>query len=190
MKPFSTLNSSILVLQEAHIDTDQIIPARFLTTTTREGLADAAFADWRFDEQGQPKQGSVFSDPRAKLCQVLVAGENFGCGSSREHAPWALMALGFRAVLAPSIADIFRNNALKNGLLAVDVPADFHAHLSATPWQTVTVDLETCTVRSAQHQTSFNIDPFARHCLLHGQDHLDFLMQFQPQIAQYEEAQS
>lgn len=190
MRPFTTLTSPILVLEEGHIDTDQIIPARFLTTTTREGLAEGAFADWRFDNNGEPRRGSTFNDPRAKSCQVLVAGDNFGCGSSREHAPWALLALGFRAVIAPGIADIFRNNALKNGLLAIDVPADFHAQLSTTAWQSITIDLENCSVAS-QHQTiSFTIDPFARHCLLNGQDHLDFLLQFQPHILNFEEAQS
>jgi 3-isopropylmalate/(R)-2-methylmalate dehydratase small subunit len=187
MKPFSTFESAIMVLEEGHIDTDQIIPARFLTTTSREGLADAAFADWRFDAEGQPKKGSPFSDPRAGHAQILVAGDNFGCGSSREHAPWALQAYGFRAVVAPGIADIFRNNALKNGLLAIDVTPDFHQHLSATPWQTVALDLNSCEI-ATQHRTEiFQIDPFARHCLLNGQDHLDFLLQFQSQIQSFEE---
>lgn len=190
MKPFAHLSSNCLVLQEAHIDTDQIIPARFLTTTTRDGLAEAAFADWRYDGEGNPIKGSPFNDPRARSAQILVAGDNFGCGSSREHAPWALFAYGFRAVLAPSIADIFRNNALKNGLLAIDVEPEFHRLLTLTPWQQVTINLETCDIQCGSQSTHFQIDPFARHCLLHGQDDLDFLLQFQSQILSYEENKS
>ncbi len=180
-EPFRTLTSRTVVLARENIDTDQIIPARFLTTTSREGLGEHAFADWRTDadfELNRVDTGEY---------RVLVAGRNFGCGSSREHAPWALMDFGFRAVISTEIADIFTSNALKNGLLPVVVDAESHARLLAHPGETVTVDLETQTLHAGNHQTSFEIEPFAREQLLGGVDTLGWLLGRLPQIQAFEQ---
>jgi 3-isopropylmalate/(R)-2-methylmalate dehydratase small subunit len=170
MKPekFQTLTSSTVVLPQANIDTDQIIPARFLKSTSREGFGEHLFEDWRAKANFKLPKGS----------SVLVAGENFGCGSSREHAPWALTDFGFRAVVSLSIADIFRSNAVKNGLVPVIVDAETHKFLLAHPGEEVTVDLQAQTLRfdSGRRSVQFPLDPFARHCLLEGVDELGFLL--------------
>ena len=146
MEKLTRVESCTVVLPRADIDTDQILPARFLTTTTREGLGDALFADWRFDDAGQPIADFVLNRPEAAGCRILVAGHNFGCGSSREHAPWALLDFGFQAIISTQIADIFRNNALKNGLVPVIVDAQTHADLVANPGATLIVDVERRTL--------------------------------------------
>ncbi|MEM9989274.1 MAG: 3-isopropylmalate dehydratase small subunit, partial [Pseudomonadota bacterium] len=162
MKPFQTLTSKTLVLTQTDIDTDQIIPARFLTTTSREGLADKAFHDWRFDADGQEKSDNPFKGVDMSTHRILVGGDNFGCGSSREHAPWALKALGVEVVISTKIADIFRSNSLKNSLLTVEVPKDIHDLLLDHPGQEVTVDLEAEELRFGNHVVPFSTDPFAR----------------------------
>jgi len=177
MEPFTTFTSRTVVLPATNIDTDQIIPARFLTTTTRSGLGERLFADWRYDEHGAPRTGFVLNQSAAAGCHILVAGRNFGCGSSREHAPWALIAYGFRAVISTEIADIFRNNALKNGLLPVIVEESIAAWLMAHPGAVVTIDVAHCTLALPDDTTaSFPLEPFARHCLLEGVDELGFLL--------------
>lgn len=184
---FGKLTSRTVVLAQENIDTDQIIPARFLTTTARDGLGRAAFYDWRFDENGRPKNSSVFNGVNPATHQILVAGSNFGCGSSREHAPWALADFGFRVVLASDIADIFKSNALKNGLLPVTVDEDTHRRLLATPGAEVTVDLETETVTMSDGATaSFKVEAFARRCLLDGVDPLGHILNQIPAIEAYE----
>ncbi len=170
-EPFTTLRSRTIVLPTANIDTDQIIPARFLTTTSREGLGQHAFIDWRRDP------GCALNDPRAAGCEVLVAGDNFGCGSSREHAPWALVDMGIRAVISTGIADIFAANAVKNGLLPVLVDPETHDWLLGNPWTEVSVDLQTCTLHLPEDRSvSFPMDGFARKCLLEGFDELGYLL--------------
>ncbi len=187
MKPFRRLESRTVVLPQADIDTDQIIPARYLKGTTREGLGRWLFAGWRYDESGNPRPDFPLSRPEARGAQVLVAGANFGCGSSREHAPWALLDHGFRAVISSSIADIFRANALKNGLLPVIVDPATQEILLSTPGIPVVIDLETRTVSFDEARVSFAIDPFARKCLLEGVDELGYLLSQEPAIARYEE---
>lgn len=190
-EPFRSLTSRTIVLRQANIDTDQIVPARFLTTTTREGLARAAFHDWRFDDNGRARNESVFNGVDPATHQILVAGPNFGCGSSREHAPWALYEFGFRAVISSEIADIFRSNALKNGLLPVSVDPGTLARLIAAPGAEVTVNLETLEVSFEQRvQATFAVEPFARRCLLDGVDQLGHLLNQLPAIEAYERAQS
>src|SRR5579859_2480170 len=168
--------SRTVVLPLSNIDTDQIIPARFLTTTGKEGLGKHLFADWRYRADGTPIPEFVLNQPAAAGCQVLVAGRNFGCGSSREHAPWALADYGIRAVISTEIADIFRNNALKNGLLPVTVDESAAAWLTANPGAEVCVDLEALeVVLPSGVRAGFPIEAFARHCLLNGLDELGFL---------------
>jgi len=187
MERFTTLTSRTVVLPATNIDTDQIIPARFLTTTTRSGLGERLFADWRYDEHGAPRAGFVLNQPAAAGCRILVAGRNFGCGSSREHAPWALIAYGFRAVISTEIADIFRNNALKNGLLPVIVEEPAAAWLMAHPGAVVTIDISHCTLTLPDGRTaSFPLEPFARHCLLEGVDELGFLLARSADIEAFE----
>jgi len=187
MEPIRVVRSRTAVLPIENVDTDQIIPARFLKVTTKAGLGDRLFSDWRYELSGQPKPDFVLNRPESRGAQVLVAGDNFGCGSSREHAPWALYDYGFRAVVSTSIADIFRNNALKNGLLPIVVEKAVHEKLVATPGSEVTVDLEAQTVTLADGTTArFPIDPFARYCLLNGVDELAFLLSQEEAIAAYE----
>jgi 3-isopropylmalate/(R)-2-methylmalate dehydratase small subunit len=187
MEPIRTIESRTVVLPFTNIDTDQIIPARFLTTTTKDGLGRHAFFDWRYASDGEPKADFVFNKPEAQGCSILVAGRNFGCGSSREHAPWALLDLGVRAVISTEIADIFRNNALKNGLLPVIVDERTHGWLLANPGASVRIDLDAGTVTLPGGQAvKFPIEAFARYCLLNGIDELGYLLQQQPQIARYE----
>jgi 3-isopropylmalate/(R)-2-methylmalate dehydratase small subunit len=187
----TTFTSPTVVLPVDNVDTDQIIPARYLKGTSRSGLGQVLFADWRYDAQGRPKRDFVLNRAEARGAQVLVAGDNFGCGSSREHAPWALVDAGFRAVISTSIADIFRNNALKNGLLPIAVTSDVHRRLLAAPGQNVTVDLESRSVTLADGtRAEFEVEPFARYCLLNGVDELSFLLGQADAIEAYERAQA
>jgi 3-isopropylmalate/(R)-2-methylmalate dehydratase small subunit len=189
-EPFQTLTSKTVVLPQANIDTDQIIPARFLKSISREGFGKALFADWRLDEQGGLRPGFPLNAPGAQGARVLVAGENFGCGSSREHAPWALTDYGFRAVVSLSIADIFRSNAVKNGLLPVVVDPATHAFLLEHSGAEVTIDLraQTLSYDGGRKSASFPLDPFSRHCLLEGVDELGFLLSHEEAIAAFERA--
>ncbi|WP_300529114.1 3-isopropylmalate dehydratase small subunit [Maricaulis sp.] len=176
MSEFENFQSRAFVLPQEDIDTDQIIPARFLTTTSRAGLGAFAFHDWRFDRQGQPTAHPLVSLDTSSF-QILVGGRNFGCGSSREHAPWALLDFGFKAVISSEIADIFRSNAARNGLLPIVAPAEAHAWLLHNPGAAVTIDLAGQSVQvEGGPSFSFDIEPFARHCLLEGTDPLGFLL--------------
>jgi 3-isopropylmalate/(R)-2-methylmalate dehydratase small subunit len=187
MEPFKTLTSKTVVLPVENVDTDQIIPARFLKATSKAGLGSKLFADWRFDAEGKPKGDFVLNRPESVGAAILVAGDNFGCGSSREHAPWALVDYGIRAVVSTSIADIFRNNSLKNGLVPVVVDKAVHAKLLAAPGATLSISLEdrTLTLPDGSH-ASFPIDPFARYCLLNGVDELEFLLSHEAAITAFE----
>src|ERR1700730_3247396 len=187
MDPIRTLRSRTVVLPAANIDTDQIIPARFLTTTTRDGLGKHLFADWRYDARGAPQKDFILNGAAARDCHILVAGRNFGCGSSREHAPWALLDYGFRAVISTQIADIFRNNALKNGLLPVIVDEATSAWLIAHPGALVSLDVAAGTLTLPTGVTAnFPLEAFARHCLLTGVDELGFLLERRAAIEAYE----
>jgi 3-isopropylmalate/(R)-2-methylmalate dehydratase small subunit len=187
MDKVTTIKSRTVVLPVENVDTDQIIPARFLKATSKVGLGSKLFADWRFAADGQPKADFVLNQPAAAGATVLVAGDNFGCGSSREHAPWALVDYGFRAVVSTSIADIFRNNSLKNGLVPIVVDAAVYAKLLATPGAEVmiTVEDQTLTLPDGT-RAKFPIDPFARYCLLNGVDELEFLLSQADAIAAFE----
>jgi 3-isopropylmalate/(R)-2-methylmalate dehydratase small subunit len=190
MKPFSNFESRMVPLAINNIDTDQIIPARFLKTITKQGLDRQLFCDWRYDAQGNPKPDFILNQPRAQGAQVLLAGDNFGCGSSREHAPWALTQFGFRAVVSTSFADIFKQNSLKNALLPIVVPPDVHAELFAAaddPEATVKVDLASQTLTTpGGRKVEFPIDSFSKNCLLEGVDELGYILQHEAQIAAYE----
>ena len=187
MEPIRQVVSRTVVLPRENVDTDQIIPARFLKVTDKKGLGKVLFSDWRYAEGGAPNPDFVLNRPEAAGCHVLVAGDNFGCGSSREHAPWALVDAGFQAVVSTSIADIFRNNALKNGLVPVVVDAASHAKLLAKPGAEITVDLETRTITLPDgSRASFPIDGFARYCLMNGVDELGFLLSKEQAIAAHE----
>ena len=187
MDKITTIRSRTAVLPASNIDTDQIIPARFLTTTTRLGLGKQLFSDWRYGPDGTARPEFVLNRPEAAGCQILVAGRNFGCGSSREHAPWALLDYGFRAVISTEIADIFRNNSLMNGLLPIVVDESTSRWLIENPGSEVSIDLGTTMLQLANGtRVSFPIDPFARFCLLNGVDELGFLLQQQELIAAYE----
>jgi 3-isopropylmalate/(R)-2-methylmalate dehydratase small subunit len=191
MKPFTNFESRMAPLAINNIDTDQIIPARFLKTISKQGLGQQLFCDWRYDAQGNPNPDFILNQPRAQDAQVLLAGDNFGCGSSREHAPWALTQFGFRAVISTSFADIFKQNSLKNSLLPIMVPPDVHAELFAAaardPDATVKIDLanQILTTPSGR-KVGFPIDSFSRHCLLEGVDELGYLLQHEAHIAAYE----
>jgi 3-isopropylmalate/(R)-2-methylmalate dehydratase small subunit len=188
MKPIRRIRSRTVVLPVDNVDTDQIIPARFLVTTSREGLAKALFADWRWQADGSPRPDFVLNTKAAEEARVLVAGRNFGCGSSREHAVWALAASGFEAVVSTAFADIFRANALKNGLVPVQVDEATHLRLLESPGAEVSVDVEAHEIALGGHRASFPIEPFARHCLLQGQDELAFLLSRDREIAAFEAA--
>ena len=182
-----TIESKTVVIPIDNIDTDQIIPARFLKTTSMEGLGDNLFLDWRYLADGSPNPDFPLNKPAAKGAQILVAGANFGCGSSREHAPWALTQGGFKAVISTSFADIFKGNALKNGLLPIVMPPDIHAELLKWPGITLKIDLPSQTVTLAGGRTvEFPIDPFAKHCLVEGVDELGYMTKQEPAIAAYE----
>jgi 3-isopropylmalate/(R)-2-methylmalate dehydratase small subunit len=195
MESFTTLNSKVVSLQVDDIDTDQIIPARYLKTTDKTGLGDSLFSDWRYNPDGSPRPDFVLNQSGAKGSQLLFAGRNFGCGSSREHAPWALAGFGFRAVIAASFADIFRNNALKNGLLPVQLDPDTHQHLSdlldELPGAMVTVNLAEQELLLPDGQTvHFPIDAFSKACLVNGMDELGYLLSFSDRIAAFENRRS
>lgn len=181
------ITSKTVVFPVDNIDTDQIIPARFLKTISKAGLGDQLFNDWRYDASGAPKPDFVLNTEAAKGAQVLVAGDNFGCGSSREHAPWALTQFGFKAVISTSFADIFKGNSLKNGLLPIVVPADIHAKLLASPGAMVKIDLAAQTLALADGtKVEFPIDAFAKHCLLEGVDELGYILKQDAAISAYE----
>ncbi len=187
MQAFTCLTGRVLVLPEENIDTDQIIPARFLTTTDFEGLGAQVFADWRLDDSGAPRPDCPLNEPRAEDSPILVAGRNFGCGSSREHAPRALLGFGFRVVISSGIADIFRNNSYNVGLLPISLPEEQHRRLLAMDGEEITVDLEQrCITAPGDVRYPFEIDGFARYCLLNGMDRLDFLLAEAPAIERYE----
>jgi 3-isopropylmalate/(R)-2-methylmalate dehydratase small subunit len=187
MEPIKQIHSRTVVIASSNIDTDQIIPARFLRVTTREGLGKNLFSEWRYHADGSPKADFVLNKPEAQGCQVLVADRNFGCGSSREHAPWALLDHGFRAVISSEIADIFRNNSLKNGLLPIVLPVEQVQWLLANPGIEVTIDLEAGTVSAPGGRVfSFQVERFARFCLLNGVDELGFLLNQEAAIARHE----
>jgi 3-isopropylmalate/(R)-2-methylmalate dehydratase small subunit len=190
-EPFRAVTSAIVPLGRTDIDTDQIIPARFLKTVNRAGLGDQLFCDWRYLADGTPNPEFVLNRPEMAGRRVLLAGDNFGCGSSREHAPWALMAWGFRAVVSSGFADIFRNNALKNGLLPIEVsPAELSrlfALVDAEPGAELTVDLETQELALPDGSAiGFSVDAFARRMILDGTDELGYLLNLEPQLAVYE----
>jgi 3-isopropylmalate/(R)-2-methylmalate dehydratase small subunit len=188
MEPIREIRSRTLVMPSTNIDTDQIIPARFLRTTSRDGLGRQLFADWRYGADGTPKPEFALNRPEAAGCAVLVAGRNFGCGSSREHAPWALLDYGFRAVISTEIADIFRSNSLKNGLLPIEVDDATGRWLLEHAGAEVTIDLGTQTLLLPDGRAiEFPIEGFARYCLLNGVDQLGFLLARQAEIAAYEQ---
>jgi len=193
MQPFTKITSRIVALPINDIDTDQIIPARFLKVTDKADLAKNLFADWRYTSDGQPKPDFVLNQPASRGAQILFAGNNFGCGSSREHAPWALTGSGFRVVVATSFGDIFRNNSLKNGLLPLKVDAQTHQELKDQLAQNLqvewTVNLETQTLEYPDGRSvAFEIDPFSKACLIKGTDELGYLLSFMDQIVAYEKA--
>jgi 3-isopropylmalate/(R)-2-methylmalate dehydratase small subunit len=187
MEPFRRICSKTLVIPATNIDTDQIIPARFLTTTTREGLGRSLFADWRYEASGAPRPDFPLNRPEAAGAAILVAGRNLGCGSSREHAPWALLDYGIRAVVSTEIADIFRANALKNGLLPVVVGEALHGELVKRPGMMLDIDLESCRLTlpdGTSHE--FPLEGFARYCLMNGIDELDYLLSKQDVVEAFE----
>jgi 3-isopropylmalate/(R)-2-methylmalate dehydratase small subunit len=189
MQPIKRVTSKTVVIASSDIDTDQIIPARFLTTTTNEGLGKQLFADWRYQSDGSPKAEFVLNRPEARGAEILVTGRNFGCGSSREHAPWALLDYGFRAVVSTEIADIFRGNSLMNGLLPIVVDEQTSQWLLHHPGAEVDIDLESRRVTLPNGTSvAFPIEPFARHCLLNGVDELGYLRSKLNDIERFEAA--
>jgi 3-isopropylmalate/(R)-2-methylmalate dehydratase small subunit len=191
MEPFAHYRSTLAVLPTENIDTDQIIPARFLTTTERSGLGRHCFADWRFDADGNERPDFALHQPEFRGAGILLAGRNFGCGSSREHAPWALLDYGIRVVISTRIADIFRNNALKNGLLPVVVSESDAARLMVLASREIAVDLATQRIELPDGSfIGFEVEPFARQCLLRGVDQLGYLLSESESIARFEEARA
>jgi 3-isopropylmalate/(R)-2-methylmalate dehydratase small subunit len=191
MAAVTKIRSRTAVIATRDIDTDQIIPARFLTTTSREGLGASLFNDLRFDGDGEPRPDFVLNQPEAQGCEILVAGNNFGCGSSREHAPWALLDYGIRAVISSEIADIFRNNSLKNGLVPVIVDKATLEYLLANPGIELEIDVARSTLTLPNgNVVEFPIDAFARYCLVEGIDQLGFLQLQEERIKEFEERRS
>jgi len=191
MAQFTTLTSRVVVLPANDVDTDQIIPARFLKATDKVGMGDHLFADWRYNADGSPKPDFVLNKPESQGCKILLAGDNFGCGSSREHAPWALTGFGFRAVISTSFADIFRSNSLKNGLLPIIVDTKTHQDLfdmlEEIPTAELSVDLASQTLSLPdERRVTFPIDGFAKACLLNGVDELGYIAGFEKEIAAFE----
>jgi 3-isopropylmalate/(R)-2-methylmalate dehydratase small subunit len=191
MDPIKTFSGKVVALPINDIDTDQIIPARYLKVTDKNGLGAACFSDWRYNADGSPKPDFPLNQPEHQGAVVLIGGHNFGCGSSREHAPWALVGAGFQAVISTYFADIFRNNALKNGLLPVVVDEQTHQQLISLaqedPSTTVTVDLATQTVTLPDgREVTFPIDGFSKHCLLNGVDQLGYVLALDDDITSYE----
>jgi 3-isopropylmalate/(R)-2-methylmalate dehydratase small subunit len=195
MAKYTEVKSTVIPLTIDNVDTDQIIPARFLKATDKNGFGDLLFADWRYNADGTPKADFPLNDPRHRGAAVLLAGDNFGCGSSREHAPWALTAFGLRAIISTSFADIFQSNAMKNGLLPVIVSAEAHrdlvTELQAAPDGEVTIELERQELRTPSGKThSFPIDAFSKYCLLNGVDELEYLRRFTDNVELYEKSQA
>jgi len=190
MAQFTTLSSRVMPLPVNDIDTDQIIPAQFLKVTDKNGLAEVLFFHWRFNDDGSPKLDFVINKPEYRGAQILLAGDDFGCGSSREHAPWALVAHGFRAVISTSFADIFRSNSLKNGLIPIIVDQTTHKMLfdliEEVPNTELKVDLESQTLTFPHGSVTFPIDPFNKACLLDGVDELGYILGFEKEIAEFE----
>jgi len=191
MKAVTHIKSRTVVLATKDIDTDQIIPARFLTTTSRDGLGQSAFYDLRYNKDGSEKTEFPLNETTARGCEILVAGNNFGCGSSREHAPWALLDYGFKAIISTEIADIFRNNSLKNGLVPIVVSKDIHRWLIDNPGAALEIDVANATLTMPDGKTiEFAIDGFAKYCLVEGIDQLGFLQQHLERIANFEETRA
>jgi 3-isopropylmalate/(R)-2-methylmalate dehydratase small subunit len=193
MEPIKTFTGKTVALPHTDVDTDQIIPARYLKVTDKKGLGEVVFYDWRYDEDGSPKPDFILNKPETQGSTVLVAGHNFGCGSSREHAPWALTGFGFKAIVSTQFADIFRNNSLKNGLLPIIVDKQTHEQLldlaAEDPDLQLTVDLETQTlVLPDGRRVEFPIDAFSKECLLNGVDELGYLVRRTDVIEEYEKA--
>ena len=192
MQPFTTLTSQIIPLPQENVDTDQIIPARYLKVTDKTGLAEGLFSGWRYSANGELDPEFPLNKPIYRQAQILLAGDNFACGSSREHAPWALLGWGIRAVISTSFADIFRNNAMKNGLLPVVVGSDTHQELfslsTTQPELKVTIDLphQTLILPDGKH-IEFPIDAFNKTCLVEGIDQLGYLLRFEEEISVYEQ---
>ena len=191
---FTSLQSRVVPLLVDNVDTDQIIPARFLKTIDKQGLGKHLFSDWRYDAEGEPEAEFALNQPEHRGAEVLLAGDNFGCGSSREHAPWALLGFGLRAVVSTSFADIFKNNSLKNGLLPVEVDAATHARLAklvaADSDARVEIDLAERRITMPDGtRASFPVEPFARHCLLNGIDELGYIQSFEKRIEEHEARQ-
>jgi 3-isopropylmalate/(R)-2-methylmalate dehydratase small subunit len=191
MEAIRTISSRAVAIPAENIDTDQIIPARYLKVTDKVGLGEGLFADWRYDAAGAPKPDFVLNDPKARGARILVGGHNFGCGSSREHAPWALLGYGFQAVLSTYFADIFQNNALKNGLVPVQLERETHRRVlelvQSEPDTELTIDVEAQTLALPDGTVAhFPLEAFAKHCLLQGVDQLGFLLAEEPAIAAYE----
>lgn len=191
MEPIKSFSGKVVALPINDIDTDQIIPARFLKTTDKDGLGKALFSDWRYESDGSPKADFVLNQPDHQGASVLIGGNNFGCGSSREHAPWALMGGGFKAVISTYFADIFRNNALKNGLLPIVVDEQTHQQLISLAEEDasteVRVDLESQMLTLPDGRSvKFPIDSFSRHCLLNGVDQLGYLLNLEDAVVNYE----
>lgn len=195
MEPLRKITSVVIPLIVDNIDTDQILPARFLKITNKSGLGEKLFHDWRYNPDGSPKTDFILNQPDYRNAQIILAGDNFGCGSSREHAPWALTAFGIRAVISTSIADIFRNNALKNGLIPVVVTVDEHRRLREEVEKNVlleiTIDVEKQEViLPVGSPIKFEIDSFSKYCLINGLDELQYLLKFTKEIEQYEKEHS
>lgn len=192
MAKFTTLTSHAVPLPVDNVDTDQIIPARFLKVTDKEGLGESLFCDWRYLKDGSPNPDFVLNEPASQGARILIAGNNFGSGSSREHAPWALVGWGFRAIISTGFADIFKSNALKNGLLPVEVSATAHERLMEMVQRDratrITIDLPDQKVTAPGGiEATFPIDDFSKHCLLEGMDQLGYLLSFEEQITRYEQ---
>ncbi len=191
MEPIKIITGKAVLLPKDNIDTDQIIPARFLKVTDKKGLGDCLFYDWRYDAQGAPREDFLLNQPQARQARILIVGDNFGCGSSREHAPWALVGYGFAAVISTSFADIFRNNSLKNGLLPIVMPAEAHSEyarkITLQPDLELVVDLEEQTVRAAGLEpVIFPIDGFSKRCLLDGVDEMGYILKHEAHLKAYE----
>lgn len=189
-QPLRRIESTFVHLPADNIDTDQICPARFLTTTASDGFSRALFADWRFDKGGEPRSDFALNRPEARGARILVTGRNFGCGSSREHAVWALRDHGIQAVISTTVADIFKRNALKNGVVPVVLDEVSHASLAANPSATIVIDVARLIVSWTGGEATFEIEPFARHCLMEGVDELGYLLAQSPAIAAYEESRA
>ena len=190
MQKIKKFSARTVNLPNEDIDTDQIIPARFLTRQTTDGMGECLFADWRFDKSGRPKEDFILNQPESSDAEILVAGNNFGCGSSREHAAWSLLDYGFRAIISTSFADIFQNNSLKNGLITIVVNLETHKWLLEHPATTLIVDLDNTQICLENGKViSFPIDSFARYCLLNGVDQLGYLLNHDTEISAYENKQ-